>query len=173
MSLKVIFPGVRYDQNKPLLKMFIDKIEGEEVYLDYSSFFNSSINEEDTSNAYNFVKETLKNINFLKFNKVIFITKSIGTYLALKYRKEFELINIKYIVLTPLNETIPFLKRDDFIVFGTNDKYLSIENQNYLKREYSNLVVIEKGNHRLEIDGKINEEIFKNILDKGLDYINK
>ena len=39
-TIKIIFPGIRYGLNKPLLKELDEAINGETLYLDYSTFYD-------------------------------------------------------------------------------------------------------------------------------------
>lgn len=170
-TLKVIFPGVRYDKNKPLLKMFNEAIKGDEIALDYSSFFHGETREENTLEAYEYVKKELEKVDFSKYNEVIFIMKSIGTYLGLKYRKEFALKRVKALVLTPLDISLEYLDQTDYIVYGTLDKYLSLDARESLKYKYVNLSIVENANHRLEVNGELSPKLAKRIFEEGMNYL--
>ncbi len=177
-TLKIIFPGIKYDITKPLLKSLNENINGETIYLDYSKFYNSENDSFDKENAYLFVIDSLKDINFDEYSEIILISKSIGTVLTARYKEEVvkkdekNIRKFKYVWLTPLDEAIKSFDQTDYIVYGTNDKYLSEEARNLLKYRYVNLNVIQNGNHRLEVNNEEeNDKILKNIVLEVLTYL--
>lgn len=179
-TIKIIFPGIRYGLNKPLLKELDEAINGETLYLDYSTFYDEKNDSFDKEKAYEFVLSKINFDNLNEYSEIILISKSIGTIFSGKIRELIKtkypnlLRKVKYICLTPLDQSIPYLEQTDYIVYGSNDKYLSEDARNKLKYRYINLNVINNGNHRLEVEGNTkeeNEKIVKNIVLEALTYL--
>lgn len=179
-TIKIIFPGIRYGLNKPLLKELDEGINGETIYLDYSTFYDEKSDSFDKEKAYEFVLSKINFDNLNEYSEIILISKSIGTIFSGKIRELIKtkypnlIRKVKYICLTPLNQSIPFLEQTDYIAYGSNDKYLSEDARNKLKYRYINLNVINNGNHRLEVEGNTkeeNEKIVKNIILEALTYL--
>lgn len=179
-TIKIIFPGIRYGLNKPLLKELDEAIKGETLYLDYSNFYNEKDDSFNKEKAYEFVLSKINFDSLNEYSEIILISKSIGTIFAGKIRELIKekhpvlIRKIKYICLTPLDQSIPYLEQTDYIAYGSNDKYLSEEERNKLKYRFINLNVINGGNHRLEVEGNTkeeNEKIVKNIVLEVLTYL--
>lgn len=179
-TIKIIFPGIRYGLNKPLLKELDEAINGETLYLDYSTFHDEKNDSFDKEKAYEFVLSKINFDNLNEYSEIILTSKSIGTIFSGKIRELIKtkypnlLRKVKYICLTPLDQSIPYLEQTDYIAYGSNDKYLSEDARNKLKYRYINLNVINNGNHRLEVEGNTkeeNEKIVKNIVLEALTYL--
>lgn len=179
-TIKIIFPGIRYGLNKPLLKELDKAIKGDTLYLDYSYFYDEKNDFFDKEKAYEFVLSKINFNSLNEYSEIILISKSIGTIFAGKLRQLIKekypnLIRIiKYICLTPLDQSICYLEQTDYIAYGTNDKYLSEEARNKLKYRFINLNVINGGSHRLEVEENTkeeNEKIVKNIVLEALTYL--
>ena len=112
MKLCVLFPGIGYHCEKPLLyyPAKLAKSKGYDVIpLKFSGFDNSAKgNEEKMSRAAGhaiaLAAEQLSDIDFSQYEKVVFIGKSIGTIACLAYR-ETSGVNASCILLTPLEMT--------------------------------------------------------------------
>lgn len=170
-TLVIFAPGVKYDINKPLLKMFYDYFDADKVVFkyDFDQFDDSKIEEQYTK-----IISELKTIDFKPYNEIIFVGKSLGSYFLGKARTELGLKLAKFICLTPLDITIPFLYQTDYILYGTNDQYLSIEARNSLKYKYVNLSIVDNANHSLKIEGQSEEDfdkLLKRIKLEALTYL--
>lgn len=180
-TVKIIFPGIKYGLNRPLLKSLNEAINGNLIYLDYSFLYDEKSDSFDKNKAYDYVLSQINLEKLREFNEIIFISKSIGTIFAGKLRNEIEKkepllgSRIKYICLTPLDESIQYLHQTDYIAYGTNDKYLSSEARDKLKYRFINLNIVNNGNHRLEVNSDSNSEenlkIVKNIVLEALTYL--
>lgn len=171
-TIKIICPGIKYDINKPLLKTLNDSIRGDFIYLDYSFAYVQKEDDFNVEVAYDFALSKLKELDLNQYNEIIFIGKSIGTYIAGRLINELHLIRAKFICLTPLNITLKYLRQTDYIVYGTCDKYLDEEGRNFLKFKFVNLSIIDNANHRLEVnDNEKNIKILNQIKIEALTYL--
>ncbi|WP_027421590.1 hypothetical protein [Lachnobacterium bovis] len=172
-SLVVLFPGVGYTCDKPLLyytgKLFVQ--DGYEIKkLSYCGFQkNIKDDKEKMNHAYELVKnqtlEQLKDVNWDEYEKVIFISKSIGTVGAssfFKYLSDKKIIKkdlkISNIFLTPLEETFKYvIEKSGVVVIGDKDQWSDYTKIIELSKKYKlSSYVIENANHSLENSDIIN-----------------
>lgn len=171
-TIKIIAPGIRYDLSKPLLKMFDEAIKGDTLYLNYSYLYDIDKDFFDIEEAFKYSINKIKEVDLSKYNEIIFIGKSIGTYISGRLIQELNLPRAKFICLTPLDISLGFLRQTDYIVYGTKDKYLSKEGRDFLKYMFVNLSIIDDANHRLEVgDEEKNRKILEQVKLEGLTYL--
>ena len=176
-TLKVFFPGRRYSIDRSFL-YFLDKyIDGDSIYLDYDHkrYEKDELTiEEDVARAYKIAKEKLTNIDYTKYSEIIFIAKSLGTVVAGKIREELKMDRIRFICLTPLNETLSFLKQTDFILTSHADKHIDVSSLEEKSFMYPFLTIYDDVSHSLEYPNnyaktidflKINLDLILNYLD--------
>lgn len=174
-SLLVMFPGVGYTCDKPLL-YYIGKLYQNDNFdvkkISYAGFMNGLKDDSQKMNhAYELVKkqtkEQLKDINWNEYEKVVFVSKSIGTVGAayiFKYLHDEKFINsnlkISNIFLTPLVETFNYVtEKSGFVIIGDKDQWSDYAQICKLAKKYNLPVhIIENANHSLE-----NSNIFDNI----------
>lgn len=165
MKQAVIFPGIGYHSDKPLLyySKKILKNEGYEIIEVHFSDLDFDL-EKAKDKAYEQAKTQLEDVDL---NNVLFISKSIGTYCAAKLAKENGLS--KNIHFTPLESTLKYLNLDDLVYSGTKDQWA---NYNTVKESLPNLHTIIDGNHSLET-GNILTDIsnLKIIMEEVQKYI--
>ena len=163
--LKVFFPGRRYGIDRSFL-YFLDRyIDGDSIYLEYDikRYTEEVISlEENIESAYKLAFEKLKNVNFKKYTEVIFIAKSIGTVVAGKIRENLKLTNLRCIMLTPLNETIPYLSQTDFIITSFADPYIDAQRLKENENRFPFLSIYKDIGHSLE---------YKYNLKKTVDFL--
>ena len=175
-TIKLIFPGKRYSIDRSLL-YFLDKyIDGESIYFEYDSprYLNDSKNiNEIIDDAYNFSKEILESKKLDEYTEVIVIAKSIGTLVATKLRNEKLIKASKFILLTPINETIPFLKQGDFIVTSLKDSYVDASLLKAKENYFPFLTIYEDLPHSLEYANNFYKtfDLQKEILDNAINYL--
>ena len=171
-TIKIIAPGIRYDLSKPLLKMFDESIKGDTLYLNYSYLYDIDKDFFDKEEAFKYSINKIKEVDLSKYNEIIFIGKSIGTYVSGRLIQELNLPRAKFICLTPLDISLGYLRQTDYIVYGTKDKYLSKEGRDFLKYMFVNLSIIDDANHRLEVgDEAKNKKILDQVKIEGLTYL--
>lgn len=167
-KLAVLFPGVGYTCAKPLLyytaSAAADK-DYEIIRLDYGQDIHSFRGrtplelEPVTSLALKRSIRALETIDFSEYEKIIFISKSIGTVVAC----EAEIIlglkgKVRHFLLTPIPATMPYLKDADGIFFaGTADPYIPEKTVRQASRIYPEKTggIFEGCNHSLEKKGDI------------------
>ncbi len=164
--LAVIFPGIGYHKDKPLLYyaakllqgmgyeviniIFSDmpgKIKGDKVMIKKAAGIASLQAEEQ-----------LAEINFAKYDKVIFVGKSIGTVALAKYVYEHK-INAKQVWYTPLEETFSYNQHEVIAFIGESDPWSDVDNVKKIALDQGiKLYSYEGCNHSLE-----SENIDKNL----------
>lgn len=175
-TLKIFFPGLRYSSDRSLL-YFIDKyVEGNSIYIEYSKPRNIDciVNfDEEIKNDVELAISKLENIKWEDYGEIILIGKSIGTVVASKIREHFSLDRARFVCLTPLNETLPYLKQTDFIISSECDKYIEI---NLLKSKqfiYPFLTIYKDLPHSLELQNNYKRtfEVLSEVVDLVLNYL--
>lgn len=172
-KLVVSFPGGRGDEI-PLLyfgaKVFEDR-GYEKIFVKHPEAGDGSFEA-----VYENAKKVLEAIDLRQCEKVIFVAKSLGTVIACRLREELEL-SVSVILLTPLPETLPYMKSDNNILLvaaGTKDRYLETEVLREIceKENISYYIETEVG-HRMEVmnDLSRNLEILGNVIGKVVEKV--
>lgn len=155
-GIVVIFPGRNYSCDKPLLyygeTIFRDR--GYEVFkLGYN--YKLKGDKDDIlgliEEAKKYALEELLNIDFSKYKDIIFLSKSMGTALAGYFEQLFQ-IRARHIFLTPVAESLVYLKRGKgLVVAGKEDKILDARKLKiYCVEQDIPLKQFEEVGHRLE-----------------------
>ena len=172
-KLAVIFPGMNYNSNKPLLyyiKKILIKEEFDIVEIEYSKLPNDKMKAFETAIVK--ANENIKDILWADYDEILFVSKSIGTVLAGKIASELKL-PIKHIYLTPVNETLPFMIADGIAFSGKSDPMIDTSLLiSECKKKEIQLYLYEECNHSIE-SGVIKEDlkILSEIIDKCEKYI--
>lgn len=159
MKLAVIFPGIGYHTDKPLLyysKKLFREHGYEIVEVSYTGFpQNVKGNKEKMEQAFQIAmkqaKEILADVNMRAYEKVVFVSKSIGTAIAAAYDQEHQ-IYADHIYFTPVPRTFFFVRERSGIVFhGLKDPWCetAIVKEN-CRRLGLTLKTFEDANHSLE-----------------------
>ena len=167
-KIAVIFPGMGYHSDKPLLffaKRLARKAGYEVVEVSYEFPFKAReiMNDklrmkEAFTLAVSQIKEQLGEMSFDRYEDVVFVGKSIGTALAAYFDSELE-IGARQVVFTPVPQTFDRLRKGAGIVFhGLADPWCStdIAGEKCAELELP-LYKIEKANHSLETDDPIED----------------
>ncbi|GKU25171.1 hypothetical protein [Clostridium folliculivorans] len=165
-KIVVIFPGVNYSADCPLLYYAVFKFETrgyEKVAINYGDLTNKY---DSLAQLIQGIKSDvllrLKDIDLSQYDDIVFVSKSMGTAVA-GWIEEKLCIKARHIYLTPLNETLPYIKKDKNIITviaGTKDKFLDTETlKEHCKKENIYLKLIEGAGHRLEVRGDMNKNI--------------
>ena len=194
MKICVLFPGIGYTTEMPLMyypgKMTLG-LGYELVRLKYHDLPSGvKGNMEKMKMAFDIAfeqsMEQLKDVEWNKYEEILFIGKSIGTAIAAKCGQELGLnevldesitLNrvIKYVYLTPLEETYLFTKSASGIAFhGNSDPWAETEVITKKSAEKDiPLFIYENANHSLETgDILIDIESARDVMDKILNFIN-
>lgn len=180
MKIAVIFPGIGYHTDKPLL-YYSRKIaarQGFEVKeVSYDGFEagirgNMEKMKEAFLSALSQSEELLENVDFSAYDTVLFISKSVGTAVAAAYaaRHGLKTANVFY---TPVEESFQFMKNPGIVFHGTADPW--IPHDRFLEKCSSTdypYYLTEGGNHSLET-GDVQKDLdnLKKIMEQTEKYI--
>jgi len=172
-KIVVIFPGTNYSTDCPLLYYagFKFEIRGyEKLAINYGDLLKKDISlDECLEDIKSFVLTQLQPFDLLKYEDIVFVSKSLGTVVA-GWIEENLCINARHIYLTPVKETLPYILHDKNIitvVAGTKDRQLDADIlKQHCMKENIPLKQIEGVGHRLEAWGNIdkNIEILRDIV---------
>lgn len=160
-SLAVIFPGLKYGHDKPLLHYArkAAQMSGKDVLclnyekkLDWDDIGKPIIDvvaEECLSILNKCIRKEYKSFYFL--------SKSIGTEVAGSTAEKFKCSNTKYFYLTPTYAAVKYIcKSKCFAIAGTNDNIFSDEYIEKVKKSDNvKLMLVEGGNHSLELSNDL------------------
>jgi len=159
MKRMILFPGVGYTTEKPLLyyaRKLGMRYGFECSALSYSGFpkdIKSAMEkrEDGYSLALRQTEEQLSGIDLTKDETVIFVSKSIGTVAAARFADRYD-IPAKQVFLTPLKETFEKAKEESGFVFhGTKDPLADTDEIKSLAEKLRlPLHLVKDGNHSLE-----------------------
>ena len=162
-KLCVLFPGIGYTTDKPLL-YYAGKLAKSRGYELISIKFKN-LPKKDAKNektmmeifeaAMEQAKSQLENVTWQDYEEVLFVGKSIGTIVAAAYGKAD-----RYIYMTPLAATFSFAKDNSGIAFhGNSDPWVETDLViNECDRLNIPLKVYEGANHSLET-GNIQKDL--------------
>ena len=181
MKLAVIFPGIGYHVDKPLL-YHAKKLAREAGYeireVPYGNFpSNVKGNKELMRKAFESAiaqsREILKDVKWDEYESVLFVMKSVGTAVGAAYAKE-KSIKADMLIFTPVEETFQFLEKGCGVVFsGTADPWVESEivKDNCIKLALP-LHLIKAANHSLEIgDAMADLSILYDVIRLSREYV--
>ena len=167
----VFFPGLGYSTMRPLLyyskKMLMSY--GYEIFeMDYADRVNEEITGEIRANLTNpnnvrkavlsymteaigFCEEKLLDVDFTGYDKILFVSKSIGSVVSAVYAEKHG-IKSSQILFTPLEQAFQFAREIDGIVFcGEADPVAHFDIMQELSLDYNiPFYNVPGGNHSLE-----------------------
>ena len=168
-KLAVIFPGIGYRTDKPLL-YYAKRIALDRGYLlreVHYRGFPEDINKRNASGrrelmemALDQTRNLLRSIPVEENGELLFVSKSIGTAVACAFAKECER-PVRHVLYTPLEET-PLAGVTDAVSFhGTRDKYArtNVIEEN-MKAAGIPLHLFEDANHSLETKNTLRDLAF-------------
>ncbi|BFT74072.1 alpha/beta hydrolase [Paenibacillus sp. P36] len=170
-SVAVFFPGQNYSCELPLLyytgKSAYDA-EHDLLLLEYG--YQSARRAFEESKVDKVIQECYNSINQVinDYLDVVFVSKSLGTYIAGKTAELFADRNIRHLFLTPIRSTIPIIEKfGGLVVCGTNDKLF---HESDIERidEFPNtdVIRIKDANHALEVNDLLQSlEIMKTLVE--------
>lgn len=157
-KIAVLFPGIGYTCDKPLLyyagKIAVSK-GYELVKVEYSNF-PSGIkgNKEKMEKAFQCgleqAEDILKDICWEEYEDILFVSKSIGTVISSAFARKHQL-PVKNILFTPLQQTFLFADENGIVFHGTADPWADTKDiTEGCKKLNLPLILTEQGNHSLE-----------------------
>lgn len=167
-KIVILFPGISGTEI-PLLYFASKHYEDcgyEKVFISHPSK-----GKKDFETLYQNAKSQIENLDFSQYEEIIFIAKSMGTVIACKIQQELDIF-ASLILFTPLEETLSYIKRDNYIILiaaGDRDRYLDSETL-VAKCELESVpYYIENGvGHRMEVmnDLKRNLTIIESVISR-------
>jgi len=170
MKLAVVFPGIGYHTDKPLL-YYSKKAALQSGYVIYDVTYtglpkvtgsDKAAMEAAYKMAYTQASEQLEKVDFSAYDEILFIEKSLGTMVGFSYCRDNEMHNVKHMCFTPVPDTFKLIDGGTGLIFhGLNDPWCEssavYEAYKNLKPDYR-LLTFENANHSLET-GNVNEDI--------------
>ena len=159
-KLAVVFPGIGYTKDKPLLYYASKLVKSrgyEVIYIEYHNLpakiqGNPEMMKKAAELAFAQTEEQLKDVAFTEYEDVIFIGKSIGTVIQAKYAAE-QGIKAGQIWYTPVEATFSFNSQDVLAFIGDADPWSDYETVKRLAEAQGvKLYTFEGCNHSLETD---------------------
>ncbi len=180
MRLAIIFPGIGYHVDKPLLyyaKKIATSYGYEIIEVRYQNFGKDiKGNRQKMLEAFEAgvsqSEEILKDVDFSKYEQVLCISKSIGTAIASAYASNHK-IETKNIFYTPVIESFEVIRQEGIVFHGTLDPWAKTKDvEKACKKMGLPLVKIKGANHSLET-GKVVKDIknLKKVMKKTKEYI--
>ena len=168
-NLILLFPGKYYAVTYPLLFYAYSKYERkgyECVAINYGDF-------ENFDDAKDSAMAQIEKLNFSSYDDIIFLSKSIGTVIAGIIEETLcgNINNIRHIYLTPIKNTLPYLKKEknvSRVIAGTKDPHLDINIlAEHCSQEGIKLDLIENADHNLEVSDDViaNIDILKQVVE--------
>ena len=165
-KIAVFFPGIGYTCEKPLLYYTASMARDygyEIVTLDYGQDIHSTRGrspqelEQITKLAIKRIIPKILSLNLNDYDDVVFVSKSIGTIIALEAETGLKPLKpFRHFLLTPLEPAFPYIQKANAVFFsGTSDPYISPDIIRTAARKFAskNGGIFEKCNHSLEIPG--------------------
>ncbi|MCL2353290.1 MAG: hypothetical protein FWC69_01520 [Defluviitaleaceae bacterium] len=152
----ILFPGKGYSTDMPLLYYagFKYAMKGYKVLpIHYGALDKEKSRSEVLEIAKAEASKQVKDVDFSKYEEIVFASKSVGTVVAGYISEELD-ENIKHIYLTPIDETLQFINnKDDIIaiIVGEEDKVFDTNTlKAHCHQKGIELHVIEGAGHSLE-----------------------
>lgn len=179
-KIAVIFPGVGYHTDKPLLyygKKLAAHSGFEIAEVPYGGFpkgvkGSKTKMEQVFYSAVEQAEEMLKGVDFSKYDDILFLSKSVGTAVASAYGEK-HCLSTRNVYYTPVEASFPFMKQPGIVFSGTADSWVDFEKvrQGCRNGGYP-LYVTEGGDHSLETgDVRKDLENLQKIMETTQRYI--
>lgn len=180
MKLAVIFPGIGYHTDRPLLyesKKLAMKYGYGVAEVQYKGFpDNIKGNREKMIQAFQIAMEQTEQIlegaDLGQYESLLFISKSIGTTVAAAYADKYHL-RTNNVFYTPVSAFFQVVKQNGIVFHGTGDPWVTTETVRSGCAEHGlPLYVTEGANHSLETGNATQDaENLKTIMEQTEKYI--
>lgn len=180
MKIAVVFPGIGYHADKPLLyysKEIATQCGFEVKTISYGGFASGIRGKEKEmlaafQSALRQSEDVLRGVDFSKYETILFLSKSIGTAVAAAFaeKRQIQTANVFY---TPVETSFQVMKDPGIVFHGTADPWM--EQERFLgaceKAGYP-YYLTEGGNHSLETgDVRRDLEQLQTIMKQTEEYI--
>lgn len=182
MKLAVIFPGIGYNCDKPLLyysSKAVSQLGFEVIRISYSNMPRGVKGSPEKMRlafeiALAQAEEQLKGVNFGEYEELLFISKSIGTAVASAYEQK-QGIEPRNIFYTPVEETFGFGVHSGIAFCGTADPWAESSVISEKCREQGiTLYITENADHSLETGNAAADiETLQRVITQSIEYINR
>lgn len=181
-KVAVLFPGIGYHTDKPLLyysKKLAREREYEIIEIKYGELPSEVKGNPDKMleafrKALQYATEQLTTVKFNTYNEVLFISKSVGTAVAATYAKEHH-INARQIYYTPVAESFEAIGQEGIVFHGTADPWAETAKiRKECEKRKLPLYLTENANHSMETENVGKDlEIMKEIMEKTAAYMDE
>ena len=141
-KLAVVFPGIGYGPDKPLLyyaARLPENVKGDRAKM-----------EQAFELALKHTEQFLQNVDWHSYGSILFISKSLGTIISSAYASRHDL-TVKSILFTPLADTFSFSLAGSIAFHGTADPWAETEIiQKLAQQKEVPLFLTKNANHSLE-----------------------
>ncbi len=181
-KLAVIFPGIGYHTDKPLL-YYSKKLAGERAYevieVNYGALpsgvkGNAKKMREAYTLALQYATEQLAGVCFADYEEVLFVSKSVGTAVAAAYAQRNH-IHARQIYYTPVAESFEAITQEGIVFHGTADPWAdtAVIKAECEKRDLP-LYLTEQANHSMET-GNVGRDlvILREIMEQTAAYMDR
>ncbi len=179
-KLAVLFPGIGYTCDKPLLyySARLARQHGYEILsVPYTGFpenvkGDAQKMKEAFSIALSQTEKLLQDVDWDSFTDILFLSKSVGTVVSTAFADRHHL-QVRNILFTPLEETFSFPAGAAIAFHGTADPWADTKHLQQLAKE-SNvpLFLTEEANHSLETGHVLKDlHILETVLQQVEQYI--
>ncbi|MCR4590120.1 MAG: alpha/beta hydrolase [Lachnospiraceae bacterium] len=183
-KLAVFFPGIGYTADKPLLH-YCRKLAVENGYeiriISYSGFpekiqGNREKMTESFQIALSQAEAILSEVDYARYDDILFVGKSIGTIVAAKIASENSVRErIRFILYTPLNDTFVFPIGEAVAFTGSDDPWVGKEKSliaEICKEKDIPCHIVNGGNHSLECGETLRDiENIKSVMEETERFI--
>ncbi len=153
-NLCIVFPGRKYSCDRSLLyfpSKLLEQRGYEMIYLHYNIEKEEDDNrptEEIVAEAEDYLNARLAGYDFSSYDQIIFLSKSVGTLIAARTEIKIGTKNIFNIFITPIDETLEYIKNKDLIICGDQDQFFPDSRKKLAP--FSNTYIFPKFSHSLE-----------------------
>ena len=179
-KIAVIFPGIGYHADKPLLyysSRLARRYGYEILWAEYGTLpSNVKGNARKMYQAYEMALESVikqfAEIDFSAFDSVLYISKSMGTAVAAAYDAKYK-IGARHVFYTPVAASFEAIGKEGIVFHGTGDDWADTA---MIKKECEKrglpLYLTESANHSMETGDVLQDlEIMRDIMQKTDRYI--
>ena len=132
-KLCIVFPGRRYSTDRSLLyfpSRMMESLGFEVVNLHYDIPREVEETEplmKNIRDAASYAVNHTDEIDWAKYDTIVFLSKSIGTVVASNLKKFIgeQGKKVHQIMITPLDEALPLMDKDDLIIVGDHDRFFA------------------------------------------------